>query len=69
MKISNYRAVMDEETYVPYAVFEASISFETLYELQIMREDIRKDIMMTFGESLFEQIHELRTQSKSEDVK
>ena len=56
MKVSNLRNVMDPTTFEPSVVVDVEIPRMTLYELTLMKEDIRKDIIYTIGAELLEQI-------------
>lgn len=56
MKVSNLRHVMDQITFEPSVVVDVEIPRMTLYELTLMKEDIRKDIIYTIGAELLEQI-------------
>ena len=56
MKVSNLRNVMDPTTFEPSVVVDVEIPRMTLYELTLMKEDIRKDIISTIGAELLEQI-------------
>jgi hypothetical protein len=47
---------MDQTTFEPSVVVDVEISRMTLYELNLLNEDIRKDILYTIGLELFEQI-------------
>ena len=60
MIVSNLRDVIDKETYEPAVVVDVKIDIMTLYELDFLKEDIRNDILMTFGKELIEQIKELQ---------
>ena len=52
MKVSNLRNVMDPTTFEPSVVVDVEIPRMTLYELTLMKEDIRKDIIYTIGAEL-----------------
>jgi hypothetical protein len=52
MKVSNLRNITDPTTFEP----SVEIPRMTLYELTLMKEDIRKDIISTIGAELLEQI-------------
>ena len=56
MKVSNLRNITDPTTFEPSVVVDVEIPRMTLYELTLMKEDIRKDIMYTIGAELLEQI-------------
>ena len=56
MKVSNLRKITDPTTFEPSVVVDAEIPRMTLYELTLMKEDIRKDIIYTIGAELLEQI-------------
>ena len=56
MKVSNLRKVVDPTTFEPSVVVDVEIPRMTLYELTLMKEDIRKDIIYTIGAELLEQI-------------
>lgn len=56
MKVSNLRNVMDPTTFEPSVAVDVEIPRMTLYELTLMKEDIRKDIIYTIGAELLEQI-------------
>ena len=56
MKVSNLRKVVDLTTFEPSVVVDVEIPRMTLYELTLMKEDIRKDIIYTIGAELLEQI-------------
>ena len=56
MKVSNLRNVVDPTTFEPSVVVDVEIPRMTLYELTLMKEDIRKDIIYTIGAELLEQI-------------
>ena len=56
MKVSNLRNVMNPTTFEPSVVVDVEIPRMTLYELTLMKEDIRKDIIYTIGAELLEQI-------------
>ena len=56
MKVSNLRNVVDPTTFEPSVVVDVEIPRMTLYELTLMKEDIRKDIIYTLGVELLEQI-------------
>lgn len=56
MKVSNLRKVVDPTTFEPSVVVDVEIPRMTLYELTLMKEDIRKDIIYTIGQELLEQI-------------
>ena len=60
MIVSNLRDVIDKETYEPAVVVDVEIDRMTLYEIDFLKEDIRNDILMTFGKELIEQIKELQ---------
>lgn len=56
MKVSNLRKITDPTTFEPSVVVDVEIPRMTLYELTLMQEDIRKDIIYTIGAELLEQI-------------
>ena len=56
MKVSNLRKITDPTTFEPSVVVDVEIPRMTLYELTLMKEDIRKDIIYTIGVELLEQI-------------
>lgn len=56
MKVSNLRNITDPTTFEPSVVVDVEIPRMTLYELTLMKEDIRKDIIYTIGVELLEQI-------------
>lgn len=56
MKVSNLRKITNPTTFEPSVVVDVEIPRMTLYELTLMREDIRKDIIYTIGAELLEQI-------------
>lgn len=56
MKVSNLRNVVDPTTFEPSVVVDVEVPRMTLYELTLMKEDIRKDIIYTLGAELLEQI-------------
>ena len=56
MKVSNLRKITDPTTFEPSVVVDVEIPRMTLYELTLMKEDIRKDIIYTIGAVLLEQI-------------
>lgn len=56
MKVSNLRNVVDPTTFEPSVVVDVEVPRMTLYELTLMKEDIRKDIIYTLGVELLEQI-------------
>ena len=56
MKVSNLRNITDPTTFEPSVVVDVEIPRMTLYELTLMKEDIRKDIISTIGAELLEQI-------------
>ena len=56
MKVSNLRNITDPTTFEPSVVVDVEIPRMTLYELTLMKEDIRKDIIYTIGAELLEQI-------------
>ena len=56
MKVSNLRNVVDPTTFEPSVVVDVEVPRMTLYELTLMKEDIRKDIIYTIGAELLEQI-------------
>ena len=56
MKVSNLRKITDPTTFEPSVVVDVEIPRMTLYELTLMKEDIRKDIIYTLGVELLEQI-------------
>ena len=56
MKVSNLRKITDPTTFEPSVVVDVEIPRMTLYELTLMKEDIRKDIIYTIGAELLEQI-------------
>jgi hypothetical protein len=56
MKVSNLRKITDPTTFEPSVVVDVEIPRMTLYELILMKEDIRKDIIYTIGAELLEQI-------------
>lgn len=56
MKVSNLRNITDPTTFEPSVVVDVEIPRMTLYELTLMKEDIRKDIIYTLGAELLEQI-------------
>ena len=56
MKVSNLRKISDPTTFEPSVVVDVEIPRMTLYELTLMKEDIRKDIIYTIGAELLEQI-------------
>lgn len=56
MKVSNLRKITDPTTFEPSVVVDVEIPRMTLYELTLMKEDIRKDIIYTLGAELLEQI-------------
>ena len=56
MKVSNLRNITDPTTFEPSVVVDVEIPRMTLYELTLMKEDIRKDIIYTLGVELLEQI-------------
>ena len=56
MKVSNLRKITDPTTFEPSVVVDVEIPRMTLYELTLLKEDIRKDIIYTLGAELLEQI-------------
>ena len=56
MKVSNLRKITDPTTFEPTVVVDVEIPRMTLYELTLMKEDIRKDIIYTLGAELLGQI-------------
>ena len=56
MKVSNLRKITDPTTFEPSVVVDVEIPRMTLYELTLMKEDIRKDIIYTIGAELLVQI-------------
>ena len=56
MKVSNLRKITDPTTFEPSVVVDVEIPRMTLYELTLMKEDIRKEIIYTIGAELLEQI-------------
>lgn len=56
MKVSNLRNITDPTTFEPSVVVDVEIPRMTLYELTLMKEDIRKDIIYAIGAELLEQI-------------
>ncbi len=56
MKVSNLRKITDPTTFEPSVVVDVEIPRMTLYELTLMKEDIRRDIIYTIGAELLEQI-------------
>lgn len=56
MKVYNLRKITDPTTFEPSVVVDVEIPRMTLYELTLMKEDIRKDIIYTIGAELLEQI-------------
>lgn len=56
MKVSNLRKITDPTTFEPSVVVDVEIPRMTLYELTLMKEDIRKDIIYAIGAELLEQI-------------
>ncbi len=56
MKVSNLRNITDPTTFEPSVVVDVEIPRMTLYELTLMKEDIRKDIIYTIGAEILEQI-------------
>ena len=56
MKVSIQRKITDPTTFEPSVVVDVEIPRMTLYELTLMKEDIRKDIIYTIGAELLEQI-------------
>ena len=56
MKVSNLRNITDPTTFEPSVVVDVEVPRMTLYELTLMKEDIRKDIIYTLGVELLEQI-------------
>ena len=56
MKVSNLRKITDPTTFEPSVIVDVEIPRMTLYELTLMKEDIRKDIIYTIGAELLEQI-------------
>ena len=56
MKVSNLRNITDPTTFEPSVVVDVEVPRMTLYELTLMKEDIRKDIIYTIGAELLEQI-------------
>ena len=56
MKVYNLRKITDPTTFEPSVVVDVEIPRMTLYELTLMKEDIRKDIIYTLGVELLEQI-------------
>jgi len=56
MKVSNLRKITDPTTFEPSVVVDVEIPRMTLYELTLMKEDIRKDIIYTLGAELLGQI-------------
>ena len=62
MIVSNLRYETDPTTFEQNAVVDVKIDRLTLYEMNLLNEDTRNDILMTLGQSLFEQIQELQLQ-------
>ncbi len=62
MKVSNLRYETDPTTFEQNAVVDVKIDRMTLYEMNLLREDIRNDILMTLGQEFFEQVQELQRQ-------
>jgi hypothetical protein len=60
MIVSNLRYETDPTTFEQNAVVDVEIDRMTLYEIDFLKEDIRNDILMTFGKELIEQIKELQ---------
>ena len=56
MKVSNLRNITDPTTFEPSVVVDVEIPRMTLYELTLMKEDIRKEIIYALGTELLEQI-------------
>ena len=56
MKVYDLRKITDPTTFEPSVVVDVEIPRMTLYELTLMKEDIRKDIIYTIGAELLEQI-------------
>ncbi len=52
MKVSNLRNITDPTTFEPSVVVDVEIPRMTLYELTLMKEYIRKDIIYTIGADL-----------------
>ena len=62
MIVSNLRYEIDPTTFEQNAIVDVKISRMTLYEMNLLREDIRNDILMTLGQEFFEQVQELQIQ-------
>ena len=62
MIVSNLRYEIDPTTFEQNAIVDVKIARMTLYEMNLLREDIRNDILMTLGQEFFEQVQELQIQ-------
>lgn len=62
MIVSNLRYEIDPTTFEQNAIVNVKIDRLTLYEMNLLKEDIQKEILMEFGHSLFKQIKELQLQ-------
>jgi len=58
MKVSNLRNIVDQDNFEPSVVVDVEIPIMTLYELNLLKEDIKKDAIYTIGLELMEQIKE-----------
>ncbi len=62
MIVSNLRYETDPITFEQNAIVDVKIDRMTLYEMNLLKEDIRNDILMSLGQEFFEQIQELQIQ-------
>lgn len=63
MIISNLRLVTDEITFEPNAIVDVNIPLMTLYEITLLNEEIRNEILLAIGKELVEQINDMRKRS------
>lgn len=67
MIISNLRLVTDEITYEPNAIVDVKIPLMTLYEIRLINEEVRNEILLAIGKELVEKINDMRkTEYKNE---
>lgn len=60
MIISNLRLVTDETTFGPNAIVDVKIPLMTLYEIPLINEEVRNEILLAIGKELVEKINDMR---------
>ena len=69
MIISNLRLVTDEITYEPNAIVDVKIPLMTLYEIRLINEEVRNEILLAIGKELVEKINDMRKDMRKTEYK